>query len=244
MPGVSSRTYETDAIAVHWDSTRCIHTARCIEALPEAFDVSHRPWIDVTAASADALAAAVRQCPTSALRYTRLDDVAQEAPQRPAVATPAPDGPLAVMGELTVKDPDGNVVAEETRVALCRCGKSRNQPFCDNSHLAGGFRSREFTAKRGAGELPQEDGPVTITPTRDGSLHFEGHLVVRDPDGRTLADADDLWLCRCGLSGSKPFCDGSHKGQFSSRLSEVDGERRQAETPAAFEPNRQVEPPA
>jgi CDGSH-type Zn-finger protein/uncharacterized Fe-S cluster protein YjdI len=240
---VSRRDYETDDIVVHWDSTRCIHTARCIESLPQAFDVRRRPWIDVTAASAGELAEAIERCPTSALRYTRKDGAPQEQPARPARATPTPDGPLAVTGELTVKDPDGNVVSQETRVTLCRCGQSRNQPFCDNSHVEGGFRSRAFTAKPSAGEPPEGDGPVTITPTKDGSLHFEGHLQVVTQAGEPLADREDLWLCRCGLSKSKPFCDSSHKGHFSSRLSEVDGERRQAETPAAFEPNPQVECP-
>jgi CDGSH-type Zn-finger protein len=48
---------------------------------------------------------------------------------------PIPDGPLLVRGDLRLVDPDtGGVIAEETRVALCRCGKSKNQPFCDNSH--------------------------------------------------------------------------------------------------------------
>ena len=235
------RTYETDEIAVHWDSTRCIHTARCIESLPQVFDVTRRPWVDVTAASADALAEAVRSCPTSALKYTRKDGAPQEAPAEPARAMPTPDGPLAVTGDLRVKDPDGNVVAEETRVTLCRCGKSRNQPFCDNSHVEGGFRSDEFAEKPSKAVAPP--GPVTITPTRDGSLHFEGRVQVVGPDGAVLSERDDVWLCRCGLSGSKPFCDGSHKGVFSSRLSEVDGERRQAQTPAAFERNPQVECP-
>ena len=238
----AQRTYETDQIAVHWDSTRCIHTARCIQSLPQVFDVDRRPWIDVTAASADALAEAVRRCPTSALKYTRKDGAPQEDPPAPARAMPTPDGPLAVTGDLRIKDPDGNVVAEETRVTLCRCGKSRNQPFCDNSHLEGGFRSREFADKPSNAEAPP--GPVTITPTRDGSLHFEGRTQVVGPDGALLAERDDLWLCRCGLSKSKPFCDSSHKGVFESRHSEVDGERRRAETPAAFEPNPQVEPPA
>ena len=238
------RTYETDAIAVHWDSTRCIHTARCIAALPQVFDPARRPWIDVQASGADAVAEAVRRCPTGALRYTRLDGAPQEEPQRPAVAVPVPDGPLLVMGDLRVQGPEGEVITEETRLTLCRCGRSRNQPFCDNSHLAAGFRSSEFTPKRRAGEPPDPDADgTTITATRDGSLHFEGRVVVMTQEGEPLADADDLWLCRCGNSGSKPFCDGSHRGRFTSRLSEVDGQRRRAETPEAFEPNRQVHCP-
>jgi CDGSH-type Zn-finger protein/uncharacterized Fe-S cluster protein YjdI len=240
--GVSTRDYETEHIAVHWDSTRCIHTARCIQSLPEVFDVRRRPWIDLSTAGPDAVAEAVRKCPTGALRYTRRDGAAQETPQQPAVAVPMPDGPLLVMGDLRVQNAEGETIAEETRLTLCRCGRSRNQPFCDNSHIEGGFRSDEFASK----DAPPAaaEGQTTITATRDGSLHFEGHVVVLDPDGRELADTGDVWLCRCGNSASKPFCDGSHRGRFTSRLSEVDGERREAETPLAFEPNPQVEPPA
>ena len=242
----AQRTYETERIAVHWDSTRCIHTARCVQSLPQVFDTGRRPWIDVTAADADALAAAIERCPTGALRYTRRDGAPQEAPRRPAVAIPIPDGPLLVMGDLRVQGPEGDAIAEETRLTLCRCGRSRNQPFCDNSHVESGFRSAEFTPKPGAGEPPAQDGPArtTITATRDGSLHFEGRVVVMTTAGETLADADDLWLCRCGNSGTKPFCDGSHRGRFTSRLSEVEGERRAAETPAAFERNLHVRPPS
>jgi CDGSH-type Zn-finger protein/uncharacterized Fe-S cluster protein YjdI len=240
------RTYSTDRIVVHWDSTRCIHTARCLNALPRVFDVQRRPWVDVEAADADAVADAVRTCPTGALRFERLDGGPQDDPERPAVAIPIPNGPLLVMGDIRVQNPEGEPIADDPRVTLCRCGRTRNQPFCDNSHLMTGFRSGDFAAKPGAGrpaEPGAEDRTTTITATRDGSLHFEGRVVVMSPDGETLADGDDIWLCRCGRSGSKPFCDGSHKGRFETRLVQVDGERRKAETPAAFEPNRHVAPP-
>lgn len=243
---MAQRDYSTDGIRVHWDSTRCIHTARCLNALPSVFDVRRRPWVDVEAADADAVAGAVETCPTGALRYTRTDGAPQEEPERPTVAIPIDNGPLLVMGDLRVEGPDGDTITEETRLTLCRCGNSRNQPFCDNSHIAGGFHSRSYTAKPDAGEAPAADaagGRTTITATRDGSLHFEGRVLVLTPAGEPLADADDLWLCRCGQSSTKPFCDGSHEGQFESRLVQVEGHRRQAETPAAFEPNRHVAPP-
>jgi CDGSH-type Zn-finger protein len=208
--------------------------------------VQRRPWVDISSADADSIAAAVQTCPTGALRFERRDGGPQDEPERPAVAVPIPDGPLLVMGDLRVIDHEGEVAAEEYRLTLCRCGRTKNQPFCDNSHLMSSFRSREFTAKPDAGREPAPEaaeGKVTVTATRDGSLHFEGRLVVMSPDGEQLADADDLWLCRCGQSRSKPFCDASHKGQFESRLVQVEGERRQADTPAAFEPNRHVAPP-
>ena len=243
--GGAQRTYSTERIAVHWDSTLCIHTARCLNALPSVFDVQRRPWVDIEAADADAVAQAVETCPTGALRYERLDGAPQEEPVRPAVAIPIDNGPLLVMGDLRVLNPEGETITEAHRLTFCRCGRTKNQPFCDNSHLMAGFRSSEYESRLDAGEEPagEAEGKTTVTATRDGSLHFEGRLEVMSPSGEKLADADDLWLCRCGRSGSKPFCDGSHKGEFESRLVQVEGERRRAETPAAFEPNRHVAPP-
>src|SRR6476646_2619821 len=82
------RTYQTDAIRVHWDSSRCIHTGICLRCLPAVFDTSARPWVDLSAADADAVADAVGHCPTGALRYERLDGAAQEQPSRPTVVLP------------------------------------------------------------------------------------------------------------------------------------------------------------
>src|SRR4051812_25237836 len=120
---MAERSYSTDQIRVHWDSSRCIHTARCLNALPSVFDARRRPWGDVDAASADAVAAAVETWPTGALRYERLDGAPQEQRVRPAVAIPIDNGPLLVMGDLVVKDADGATIAEETRLTLCRCGR-------------------------------------------------------------------------------------------------------------------------
>jgi|SRR5215211_4485472 len=241
------RTYSTDRITVRWDSTRCIHTARCLNALPRVFDVQARPWVDVDGADPDAIGEAVRTCPTGALRFERLDGGARDEPRRPTVAVPIPDGPLLVMGDVCVEGPDGELLADDPRLTLCRCGRTRNQPFCDNSHLMAGFRSRKFEPRSEAGERPaqaEEESRTVVTATRDGSLHFQGRVVVMTQQGDVLADADDLWLCRCGRSQSKPFCDLSHRGEFESRLVHVEPARSQAESPAAFEPNRHVAPEA
>ncbi|MBI5106325.1 MAG: CDGSH iron-sulfur domain-containing protein [Solirubrobacterales bacterium] len=53
-------------------------------------------------------------------------------------------GPLRVKGPVTVLDAEGNAF-EITRKSffLCRCGASRNKPFCDGSHNEVGFRADE-----------------------------------------------------------------------------------------------------
>ncbi len=56
------------------------------------------------------------------------------------------DGPALVEGPITILDADGNafpVDASKPMVALCRCGNSKNRPFCDGSHRATGFSASE-----------------------------------------------------------------------------------------------------
>jgi CDGSH-type Zn-finger protein len=55
---------------------------------------------------------------------------------------------------------------------------------------------------------------VTIRLRDDGPLVIQGPVRVIDAEGREFtlpADKPLLALCRCGHSGNKPFCDGSHK---------------------------------
>jgi CDGSH-type Zn-finger protein len=84
-------------------------------------------------------AATIESCPTGALHYRRLDDGPQEQPPAETTVEPRPNGPLFVRGSVRIVDPDGHLIREDTRVALCRCGASENKPFCDGSHLLIGF---------------------------------------------------------------------------------------------------------
>ena len=54
-------------------------------------------------------------------------------------------------------------------------------------------------------------GPVKITPQPNGSLKVEGNLEIVSGTGRTIDRVTRAFLCRCGHSNNKPFCDGSHK---------------------------------
>ena len=57
------------------------------------------------------------------------------------------------------------------------------------------------------------DPETTITPTDNGPYQVSGSFTVTDPDGNTFTTkpGEDVYLCRCGQSASKPICDGSHK---------------------------------
>lgn len=141
------RTYATDQIEVLWDAQYCIHTANCIRSAPEVFNPLVRPWVNVGAEPADTIAEAILRCPTGALHFRRLDGGAQEPVPEQARVRTVPDGPLYVRGDVTLTDEQGTIIRRDTRMALCRCGESRNKPFCDNAHRAIGFRDR--------GRIPQ-----------------------------------------------------------------------------------------
>ena len=53
---------------------------------------------------------------------------------------------------------------------------------------------------------------VTIQPTKNGSYLVKGPITIIGVDGTAYElEGDEHWLCRCGHSQTKPFCDTSHK---------------------------------
>ena len=57
----------------------------------------------------------------------------------------------------------------------------------------------------------QLSGDIIIEPTPDGPLMVYGNLTLKGIDGTTSRKNNATAFCRCGNSGNKPFCDGSHK---------------------------------
>jgi uncharacterized Fe-S cluster protein YjdI len=136
--GPQVRVYQGEGVSVSYDPRRCIHFAECVRGLPEVFDVNKRPWIQPAGAPADTVAEVVRRCPSGALHY-ELDGGAAETPEHPTRIHTVPDGPITIRGELTIETPEGEI--SEARAALCRCGLTDNQPFCDHECKRSGWKS-------------------------------------------------------------------------------------------------------
>ena len=113
----------------------CIHARRCVLSEPGVFKANVQgPWIDPDAASAEALMRVALNCPSGAIQVTRHDGGANETNPKINTIAVRENGPLAVNAEIALKGaPIG------TRATLCRCGQSKNKPYCDNSHLAAAF---------------------------------------------------------------------------------------------------------
>jgi hypothetical protein len=109
--------------------------------LPEVFDAARRPWIEIDAADADDIAEVVMRCPTGALHFRRLDGGEHETAPEVTSVQPRTNGPLFLRGKIKIVDAQENVIREDTRIALCRCGQSSSKPFCDGTHRTVGFRA-------------------------------------------------------------------------------------------------------
>ena len=82
----------------------------------------------------------VELCPSGRLEYAPAPDAGSVEPDLGEGIAVTADGPLWVRGGIRVESADGHVYETRNRVTLCRCGASRNKPFCDGSHRRTGFR--------------------------------------------------------------------------------------------------------
>jgi CDGSH-type Zn-finger protein len=117
-------------------------------------------------------------------------------------------GPYAVRAEIQL---DGQPTTFY-RATLCRCGGSKNKPFCDGTHHAINFAAtgEPATIDAKSAMLEKRDGPLAIDLVTDGPLQARGNLEITSGTGRVVARVQAAKLCRCGGSNTKPFCDGTH----------------------------------
>lgn len=59
--------------------------------------------------------------------------------------------------------------------------------------------------------MSQSESKVTITALADGPLEVSGEVEILAADGTVIKESTKSFLCRCGHSEKKPFCDGAHK---------------------------------
>ena len=205
------KEYRSQRIVVSFDPERCIHARYCVRGLPEVFDPSERPWLRPDQANPDRVAEVVMCCPTGALQFERTDGGAKESIPQENVIAVGVNGPLYVRGDIHIKGPLGETLLEDTRVALCRCGESRNKPLCDNTHKQTNFRDEGILGddRLTKGHTSEGRG-LRIIPTVNGPLLLRGEVEIRSADGNTVYRGSRGSLCRCGHSNNKPFCDSSH----------------------------------
>lgn len=134
-------TYPGERITVFDNRGICQHAGFCTDNLAAVFRLHQEPFVDPDGATTEAIIEAVRACPSGALSFA-LDGVEQrdEVDQkREPTITVSKDGPYRITGGIPLFDEEGNEAqraegSSREHYALCRCGKSKNKPFCSGMH--------------------------------------------------------------------------------------------------------------
>jgi CDGSH-type Zn-finger protein/uncharacterized Fe-S cluster protein YjdI len=197
---------EGRAMTLIYEGHRCIHARFCVTGAPRVFLANVKgPWIHPDAIDVERLVTIAQECPSGAIRYRRKDGRPDESAPHVNLAAIRENGPYAFRAPLVL---DG--AGAGFRATLCRCGASKNKPFCDGSHHDIEFSATGEPASGQTDMLPVRDGALAVDPQIDGPLQLKGNLEITSGTGRVVARVTTTYLCRCGGSAKKPFCDGTH----------------------------------
>ena len=148
-PQKTVKEYRNNDIIVYWYPQDCSHAGKCWGELPSVFDMDKRPWVTISGSSPEEIIKTIDKCPTRALQYSlpegsAVDPNLAKGPgakdykadlDKAGKIRVIRDGPLLVEVPVRIIDTDGSIVGEGDRFVLCRCGKTKNPPFCDGSHI-------------------------------------------------------------------------------------------------------------
>ncbi len=131
-------SYRGDGIKINDNRSACSHDGACFKNLPEVFRPKEWKWVKAGKSSREEIINTVKKCPSGALSYT-ICGVEYKDYDRPPAVKLDPRGPLNTEGYIELDDPRGNRPRSREHYSLCRCGKSKNKPFCDGMHMPGLF---------------------------------------------------------------------------------------------------------
>jgi CDGSH-type Zn-finger protein/uncharacterized Fe-S cluster protein YjdI len=196
----------SDDIEIRFDVARCIHSRRCVLNAPTVFLANVKgPWLHPETDSVEHLVHVAQSCPSGAITYRRLDGGAEEGAPQVNTIQLRQNGPYAFHASLNIDEQ-----SPLYRATLCRCGQSKNKPFCDNSHIDAGFEATGEPATTPSEPLPERGGELHVIPLKDGPLKVRGPVEICAGTGRTINRTQYAKLCRCGGSANKPYCDDTH----------------------------------
>jgi uncharacterized Fe-S cluster protein YjdI/CDGSH-type Zn-finger protein len=175
-----------------YEGKRCIHSRFCVTGAPQVFLANVKgPWIQPDAIETERLVEIAHACPSGAIRYERRDGAPNEAPPPVNLLAVREGGPYAVRGELAIAGD-----TQSYRATLCRCGASKNKPYCDGSHHEVSFAASGEPMTGQADMLEARGGPLEIEPLQDGPLQVRGNLEITSGTGRVVSRLTQARLCR------------------------------------------------
>ena len=177
-------TYVGQQVTIFDNRGTCAHSGFCSDRLRTAFRPDQEPFVAPSGGRMDDLIAAVRACPSGALSFALGGDEVRSRSTRPPAHDRRLEGrPYRITGAIPLEDAEGNPEprnegASLEHYSLCRCGQSRNKPFCSGRHWDVSFRD----------PVPDPDAEPTLFEWAGGfpaltrmTRIFYGKYVPQDP---------------------------------------------------------------
>lgn len=134
------REYFNGDLAVVWKPQLCIHAGKCVNALPNVYKPDEKPWISAQNATHQELKDQIAMCPSGALSYYMKGEENEDLQTLETKVEVSENGPLLVSGPFQMIHTNGKEEVKNQITAFCRCGVSRNKPYCDGSHVEAEFK--------------------------------------------------------------------------------------------------------
>ena len=130
--------YEGREVIIVNNPLLCSVAEYCHRELESVFNMHNDPWINPDGDTLENIRAVIEKCPSGALSYL-INGQPQPVSDCEATITIEKNGPLRITGGIELKDTNWGQGASQEHYTLCRCGASKNKPFCDGSHQAINF---------------------------------------------------------------------------------------------------------
>jgi CDGSH-type Zn-finger protein len=124
---------EGENVSISYTPVLCGHIGACQKLHKAVFDPSKKPWIQPQNGSLEGIKSVVEACPSGALRMAINAEVEHHLDSDEVSVTIEKNGPYVVKNTELEAEFDG-VGASTQEYILCRCGHSKNKPFCDGTH--------------------------------------------------------------------------------------------------------------
>jgi glutamate synthase domain-containing protein 2/uncharacterized Fe-S cluster protein YjdI len=174
-------------IIIHDNRGVCSHIGYCTDSLPSVFRMDMEPWIDPDGACVEDIIKVIKMCPSGALSYS-VDCVKHDSLDREPSISLRRDGPYHIVGGVGLVDYDKSKPESKEHFTLCRCGGSKNKPFCDGTHFYIDFKDeeskiplencREETIGEYLGILKRNDDDIEQVMTDIHQISVTGKSIV------------------------------------------------------------------
>ncbi len=135
--------YEGKEINIVFNRSICSGAGNCVRNFPKIYKNASQDWINPDGASIDEVKNSIKQCPSGALSYELAGESSCEDYDGYKI-TIIKNGPINVLGKVSLHVDKWSTNAHQQKYSLCRCGASENKPFCDYTHASLNLKKYTF----------------------------------------------------------------------------------------------------